>query len=131
MGVEDIRKSIRDASDLGTEIVVVPEWNDVKIELRVMTGEERALMWKRTQGPDGKMLHERFYPEVLIASCFDPDTGERVFSSADINWLNKKSSAVLDRLATQALNISGMSAEAYEQLGNASASTPSDDSTSS
>lgn len=134
MTVTALRERILAADDLDSEVVDIPEWDNVKLELRVMTGTERAHMVERSKhaNPDEKGLDpHKFYPNVLIASCFDPETGARVFTDSDVKALSDKSAAVLERLATRCMELSGLSDAAVKRLGKDSETTPSDASTSS
>ena len=105
-------KSIRDialnAKDVRTELVTVPEWDDVKIEVRGFTLGERLAFYDRV-ADDGQVNRENFLPELVIASSFDPDSGQKVFEAADRDMLKTKSAAALERLTTVATRLSGMS----------------------
>ena len=89
-----LRDTILGADDLGFRLVTVPEWDNVKIELRGMTGEQRMKLWEATQAKTRK----HFYADILIACAYDPENGEHVFDPADRDAIGTKSGAVLDRL---------------------------------
>ena len=115
--MESIRERIKAAQDTTTEVVEVPEW-DVKIEVRSMTGRERAQMMQQAFDQEaGEVIIERFYPEVVIATAFDPETGEKVFQPGDGEWLNAKNAGALERVAQVGLRLSGMDREAKERAG--------------
>ena len=123
-----IREQILDAQDLRKEVVDCPEWG-VKVEVRSMSGIERAETLQAQMGEDGKVDSNRLYPTLLIATIFDPETGERIFNENDADILNSKNSAVLERLAKVAFRLSGMNEESSD---NAAARFPEgeDESTS-
>lgn len=113
-----MRDRIKQSSDITSETVDVPQW-DVKLEVRSMKGGERARMLMAVNTGE-KMDFEKFYPEIIIATCYDPDTGERVFEPGDTEWLNDKSSAALEKLARVGMKLSGMGEDAVDEAGKLS-----------
>jgi len=103
-----LRDKVRAADDRKTEIIDVPEW-DVKIKIVEMSGRQRGEMVDRVQ--DKKYM----YADVLIALAVDPDTEEPAFDPADRDWLADKSGAVLDRVASAIIKLSGISVEEAEK----------------
>lgn len=127
--MSDLRSKIIAANDVPEESVEVPEW-DVTVLVRGMTGEARAHMMSRSVDPNtGEMSYEALYPEVIIATVFDPETGDPVFDAADRGVLNTKSGGVLERLARDGMRLSGMTRDEQVALGKDS-SSESDASTS-
>ena len=134
--MSDLRTRIFETNDSTAELVDVPEWG-VKLEIRSMDGNQRA-EWLAKQMKNGSgdldgMTAEdirELYPNLIIVSAFDPETGERVFEPEDAEQLNTRNSAVLERLAQVALRISGLTTQAESALGKGSSATASDASTS-
>lgn len=133
-----LRDRIRASHDRTAEVVDVPEWDGVKLEFRSPTVNERAALLRlQAQGEDGEAEVDRaerwaaFYPEILIRTAFDPETGEPAFTEDDADWLRERDFLVMDRLAVVALKVCGMSSDAEEDLGKGSSTTPSTDSSSS
>lgn len=126
----NLRERILGASDIRREQVHVPEW-EATVEVRGLTGTQRAKLMKTGFDARGTVDFERLYPELLIASTFDPETGEAVFTAADRDSLNGKSGAALERVAQAAMRISGLTPDAAELAEKNSPATPSDASTSS
>lgn len=125
-----LRDQILAADDIATEPVEIPEWN-CTLHVKSMTGKARAQMLKQAADPEtGEMDYERLYPQVIVATCVDPETGEYVFTNDDTEALNQKSGSVLERLATAGMKISGMTGASENDLGKGS-SSESDGSTSS
>ena len=116
-----LRDKIRQASDIDSEIVDVPEWG-VKVEVRSMTGLQRSRYLKRVGGDAGEVDFEVLYPLLLVSTCHDPESGERLFTEDDVDWLNEKSSRPVERLATVANRLSGLDQNAESKLGEASSS---------
>lgn len=125
-----IREQILAARDIRSETVAVPEWG-VTVEVRGLTGTQRARLMKNGFDARGAVDFERLYPELIIASVFDPETGEPVFGDADREALNAKSGAALEQVAQAAMRISGLSPDSGAQAEKNSSATPSDASTSS
>ena len=106
------------SKDLDTELVDVPEWG-VKVEVRSMSAGDRSRSM-RSWVDDGEVNLERFYPAIIAASVFDPETGEHVFDEADAERLNDRSSKVIERLARIATRLSGMDDKAVDEAGEGS-----------
>ena len=81
----------------------------------------------RVERHDGTL----FWPTLLVNTCYDPDTGERVFEESDIEVLLGKAATVVERLATDAMRLSGMSSDSESQAGKDSSGPLSEDSSSS
>lgn len=106
--------------DTKAEIVVVDEWGGEAIEIRGMTGKARARFLRDVvdgDGDDTEVNLERFYPALLIATVYDPDTGQPLFREGDEELINSRASTVLDRLGKIAQHLSGMDKEAEKELG--------------
>lgn len=103
----NLREKIKNANDIQEEIVDVPEW-DVKILVRSLTGKERAELLNVCMTPGGQVDFKKLYPMLLIATCYDPETKEKIFEPADKDWLNMKSGAVIEKIASVATKLSGL-----------------------
>ena len=122
-----IRDQILAKQDIPTEMVDVPEWG-VKVEVRGMTGAERTrIMDKATQNA-GDVNLQFVYPEIVIATAFDPESGEQVFKPNDRDALLAKSATALDRIAAVGMRLSGFTAESADDLGKDFSATDSEDS---
>lgn len=122
-----IRDQILAKQDIPSEMVDVPEWG-VKVEVRGMTGAERTrIMDKATQNA-GDVNLQFVYPEIVIATAFDPETGEQVFKPSDRDALLAKSATALDRIAAVGMRLSGFTAESADDMGKDSSATDSEDS---
>lgn len=113
--VVSIQDRIKAANDITSEVVEVPEWDQVKIEVRSMTGKERAKLLKRAAQPDGSMDFEALYPSVLVACCYDPDTGEKVFDDEALVWINEKAAGPVEKLAQCGMKLSGLTQDAVNE----------------
>ena len=115
--MSNIRDRIFAASDIPKEIVHIPEW-DMDIEVRGMTGADRTRILQRAVDPDtGGVNLTSVYPEIVIASAYDPETGERIFDDDDAAALLSKSASALDRIATVGQRLGGFTKEASDAAG--------------
>jgi len=127
--MSSLRDKIKAADDIKRELVEVPEWG-VTVEVRTISGAARAQLFAEATDKNGKLHYDDAYTGLIIASVFDPETGERVFSAADADWLKKKSSNATERLTEVAVRLSGLSPEAIGQAEkNSDSDTLNDDST--
>jgi hypothetical protein len=110
-----MRDKILNASDSRVEIVEVPEWDNAKIEVRSTTVEERGPLVELSQAEESRYV--TFYPALLIATCYDPDTGEKLFTAEDSAALCGKNSAVVEKVAMVALRMCGLADSTEDELG--------------
>lgn len=109
-----LREKILAAEDIQSEMVDVPEWG-CTIEVRGMNGADRSrILETAASSEDGKIGIGSMYVETVIASAYDPDTGERIFSQADRDVLMSKSASAIDRIATVGMRLSAMDAKAAD-----------------
>ncbi len=122
-----IRDLILAAQDIPSESVDVPEWG-VKVEVRGMTGAERTRIMDKAVGQTGDVNLQFVYPEIVIATSFDPESGEQIFSPNDRDALLAKSANALDRLASVGMRLSGFTQESADVAGKDSSATATADS---
>lgn len=122
-----IRDQILAKQDIPSETVEVPEWG-VKVEVRGMTGAERTRIMDKATQTAGDVNLQFVYPEIVIATAFDPESGEQVFKPNDRDALLAKSATALDRIAAVGMRLSGFTAESADNLGKDFSATASDDS---
>ena len=122
-----LRDQILSSDDIVREPVTIPEWKDANgeptiVEVRSMSGAERTRILDLAIQDGGEMNLQMVYPEVVIASAFDPQTGEQVFTPADRDALQQKNAKATDRIAQVGLRLGGFSAEAVDAVGKDSSS---------
>lgn len=108
-----LRDKILAADDIQVELVDVPEWG-VTVEVRGMSGHDRALILEAAADSDGKISVGRMYAETVIAATYDPETGQRVFQQSDVDALLSKSAAPMDRIASVGMRLARMEAGAAD-----------------
>jgi len=111
--MEKLYDKIKNVDDIKKEVVHVSQW-DCDVEVRTMSGLERAMLLGRCMDKDNNVIQDKFQSGVLIACLYDPETGEKLFSEADADWLIKKSSGAIEKLAGAAMRVSGLTREAME-----------------
>lgn len=115
-----LRDKILAADDLTVEVLDVPEW-DVKLEVRSPSAKVRARMvsqaMETNENGESNVNLEAIYPTLMVACCFDPDSGEQVFTADDAEAINSKSSAVVERVAKACLRVAGLSNDTEGTLG--------------
>lgn len=120
-----LRDQILSAQDIPSEPVEVPEWG-VTVEVRGMTGAERIRIMDLAMDGSADLKLQTVYPEIVIATTFDAETGEQIFSPSDRDALLSKSASALDRLALVGMKLSGFTQEASEAAGKGSSETRTD-----
>ena len=87
----------------------MPEWGNIKIEVRSMTGAERAAMLSDSWDQETESVSfDRMFPNVVVACSFHPETGEKLFSTQQIPQLNGKNSKAMQRVAEVGMRLSGL-----------------------
>jgi len=110
----NIKETIKAAKDIHDKHVEMPEWG-VTIEVRTMTARERANLFTSCMDKKGNVIHDKFQAGVIIACCFDPESGEKLFAPADESLIMEKSAGAVERLANAAMEISGLSPDAMKE----------------
>jgi hypothetical protein len=101
----------------------------VLVQVRGLTlGERNDSLTEARDVETGALNLSLYYALIIMATCTDPDTGDKVFFEDDAPLLLAKSSAPADLLATKALTLSGMDKDgdlpkAVEKAGEASSET--------
>lgn len=126
--MSDIRNLIFSANDIASDTVVVPEWGDVRLELRAMSAKARADVVEHASNNGVLTDVALFHALTLVYGVYDPDTGAQVFEQSDCDGLMLKAAGVVERLANNILRLSGMTQDAEDALGKGSTSTHTADS---
>ena len=95
-------------SKLDAEIVSIPEWGDVKVEVREKTVEEQYQLLEKVRKKDGEIDGKLLAVETIIATTYDPETGDLVFESADRDRLRQLPAAGFNRLLNAANKAAGL-----------------------
>ena len=121
-----LREKILECKDIQSELLEVPQWG-VTVEVRGMTGRQRAILLQNTMDKKGNMILQKLYPSLVIATSFDPETGEKIFMDGDFDAVSEKSGGALETIAQVAMKLSGLNPEEVEKNSEV---IPSEDSIS-
>jgi hypothetical protein len=118
------------ADDIRYETVEVPEWGGA-VRLRSITGAERdryTNFVESLKDAKGNLKKHDGLITRLLQLCLVDGKGDQLFSGAQVEKLKAKNGEVLERLATIASKLNGLSSEAIEEAKGNSPSEPSDES---
>lgn len=127
--MSDLKKRIKAVDDIQKEVVHVDEWGE-DIEVRGMDGIGRAEFMKNAYDEDGKPIISELWPEMVMATCYETGTDNKLFGPDDKEWLIKKNGRALSKLALVGMKLSGISDEARTDIKNGSSAEQNEDSTS-
>lgn len=123
-----LRDQILAADDLQRRRVDVAAWG-VTIEVRELSVRGRLLWREAGFTKTGERYEARdddtLTMALLVACCFDPDTGQRIFGEADIEALREKREDVLSDLIAAALDLNGLRAESSLDTVDFTSAAPS------
>jgi len=102
------KEQILGARDFETVTVPVPEWGG-EVMLRGLTGAARDQIEQRFTDQQTTGLKA-----LVVASSMCDEDGKLLMSQEDVEALNEKSGAVLDRLFDKAWELSGIAPGAVE-----------------
>ena len=111
------RDEILTVNDIAIEEIEVPEWGG-SVYVKGMTGTERdafeaSIVQQRGKNASVNMANIR---AKLASQTICNETGERLFTDADIKALGKKSATALQRVFDVAQRLSGISGDDVEEL---------------
>jgi hypothetical protein len=127
----NLRDKILNTTDIPSEMLSIPEWN-VEILVKGMSAGDRLHLQKISYDQEsGQVLMEKMYPDIVVSCCYDPETGEPIFTDDDKDAILAKSSAAVEKIAEVGLRLSGLGKDSQDEAGKGSSPTPNDDSSSS
>lgn len=113
---EDLAAHIFSVPDIQEELVDIPEWK-VQILVMGLTASERASILKADINQQtGNADLEKLYPDLVIASCYHPQSRQKIFKTTQRYDLNKKSGGVIERLALACIRLSGLDKQTQVQI---------------
>lgn len=104
-----LRDDVLAMVDLESEEVVVKQWGGKKFLVKSITAAQRYSMLEQCMDKSGtKIDGKRLYLLTAISCTYDPETGERVFTEADLTALSEKNSGAVDTLVQTANRLNGI-----------------------
>ena len=123
------REQILSADDLPKEVCEIPEWGGsvyVKtLSARAKEEWEQAMYATKSDKRDDNITNIR--ASLTALTCCDDD-GVAIFTKADIEILNEKSSSALERVFNAACKLNRIGTNDVEELAKNSDETHDDDS---
>jgi len=116
------RENILNAVDIKTEVVSCPEWGG-DVMVRGLTAQERdkleqSLYTTKKHGNGFEVVptkSDTIRVKLVVLTCVN-ENGDLIFTVADIDSLNKKSAAPIDRIFAVAQRLSGLTEKDVEEL---------------
>jgi hypothetical protein len=111
------RDQILESADLKTETVAVPKWGGDVI-VSAMTGEARDAWEQSLVSSDGGKARanlDNIRARLVMTTVVD-ESGNRIFSEADVAALGRKSSAALERICKVAQRLNALTGADLEQI---------------
>ena len=103
------REAILKVDDLKREEMEIPEWGGT-IMVRSLKGSERD-KWAKEAIDDKGKPKENINALLIYYACEEPR-----FEREDIDTLREKNVAVVERIVNKIMSLSGISAEAVEEI---------------
>lgn len=125
MSVRDKILAIKD--DTPSEIVSIPEWGVDVLVRGFSLGAKDDFMASIVDPETRKPNVKAFNVGVLVGTAYDPETGAKLFTEADIPVLKEKSAAAIQRLVDAGTRLSGLTDEAVEAAAKKSSSTENEE----
>jgi hypothetical protein len=108
----DIRNKILNAKDNEQEKVHIKQW-DVEVLVKGMSGKERdTLLQDCVNQQSGVTDMGKMNTALVMQCCYDPETEEKVFESADADMIASKSAGALSKIIAVASRLSGLDEDA-------------------
>lgn len=127
----NLRDKILSIEDIPSREVFVPNWDVTILVKGLSAGERIELTQAAVDQATGSVNLSTVYPDIVVSCCFDPETGEPVFTAADKQDIMKKSSKAIEMLASAGLELSGIGEDSADAAGKDSSSDQSEGSSSS
>lgn len=118
LNVEDLRRLILDADDIDAELVEMPEWGGIRLEVRSMTGGQRAAHLKTSLTEEGTVNWDVHHPSILRNTVYQPSfdyegrwmkgrSRTLVFAGMSDEEIQGRSARATERLVAAANRLSG------------------------
>lgn len=130
MSLRDRIKSAEGSKPSRSEVIAIPEWDGVELEIIPMKTGQRLRIMDTCYDKDGRAINVRLYPELLIICTRDPATHEPVWRKADADDILTYDPDVVQKIVDACLRVSGLNKEGQEEGKECSDETPNSTSSS-
>lgn len=89
---------------LETEEIEIPEWGGTVL-VRAFTGEDADIIARVTQGKN--YSRSKVLATLVQRGVVDPETGNRIFGTQDLDFLAKQPMKLLNRITTVLTRLNG------------------------
>lgn len=118
-----LRERIAARRPYTTQDVYVPAWEET-VQVRSLSLGVRNEMMERVMDPETKEPNlQLLFPELLIRTAHDPETGERIFADDDLAFINGQDAEAADTVAKVAMELSGMAEKSKDEAAGKSSET--------
>ena len=121
------------ADDCETKDVNVPEWGG-SVRFKTMSGKDRDNYIQTVQsrlvgsGDNRRVRNYQGLPAILLSACLVKADGSKLMERKQVEDLQSKNGAIIDRLVKIAQEMNGLSdAEVVKQAKNSETTTKEDD----
>jgi hypothetical protein len=120
---DELRSLITNIDDTMEEVISIPEWQEVgadgtprivRVLIRGLLTHERTSLIKQMQKNGGDIT--KLYSDLCILCARHPKTKRHIFRTADRGMLDRKMGKAIERMATKAVELSGLSPDFLEEL---------------
>lgn len=128
MSVSTLRAASLNGRSLKRTPFTSSHWPDYTVEVRSVTGARKLEIAAACKNDAGDVDSAKLVLAMIIDCVFDPETGERVYSPADVEALMNESAAALDELwndAVAPINGYGAKEETEKNSTTPTSSSPS------
>jgi hypothetical protein len=110
-------EEILNMNDERTELVKVPEWNNMEILCKNLTGADRAQLASmlKMDAETNQVTTKSNSADVVVLGAYNPETGDRIFTQSQKVALLMKNNAPLERLASVIQRLSGLTKEKADE----------------
>ncbi len=124
--------------DLPHEELSIPEWNNMVVRVRQLTGTERGIFEGAiakvnpdggTEGVQVKMDPSRMKITLVALTMID-EKGKRIFGDREVDALGTKSARAIERIYEVSARLSGLTNESMEETSDLSSAAQRSDSIS-
>lgn len=105
-----LAEQILGTNDIAEKLVEIPEWG-VKVLIKGLTVAQVQQI-RNTSKRNGEVDESLITVHSIIATCYDPETGTRIFEPAHRDGLMAKNPGIITRLTKEIAELSKLTPDA-------------------